>query len=80
MLDVGGKPLLEHVLGQVRDAGFRKVFLPVNYRGEQIERAFRRRASGSGSSIEYVHEPEPLRVGRRRSGSSARSSTGRSSS
>lgn len=58
MLEVGGKPLLETVLGHVRDAGFSKVVLLVNYQADTIERHF-----GDGGSlgvdITYVHEHEP---------------------
>jgi dTDP-glucose pyrophosphorylase len=59
MLDVGGRPLLETILGQVRDAGFTKVFMLVNYRAEAIESHF---GSGEelGLDIRYVREPEPL--------------------
>lgn len=59
MLTVGDRPLLETVLGQVKDAGFQKVFLLCNYRGEEIESYF---GSGErvGLELEYVHEPEPL--------------------
>src|SRR5256885_373961 len=55
MLDVGGRPLLETVLGQVRDAGFSKVFLLVNYRAEAIEAHF---GSGEelGLDLRYVRE------------------------
>ena len=58
MLDVGGKPLLEHALERVRDAGFSKAFLLVGYRAEAIESHF---GDGSelGLDLEYVREPEP---------------------
>jgi dTDP-glucose pyrophosphorylase len=59
MLDVGGRPLLETVLEQVASAGFGKVFLLVNYRGDEIEQHFGD-GSGLGLDIRYVHESEPL--------------------
>jgi NDP-sugar pyrophosphorylase family protein len=59
MLPVGGRPLLETVLGQVRDAGFSRVLMAVNYRAEVIEEHF---GDGSrfGVDIEYLHERRPL--------------------
>ena len=59
MLDVGGRPLLETILGQVKQAGFSKVFMLVNYRAEAIEEHF---GSGEelGLDISYVREPEPM--------------------
>lgn len=59
MLPVGGRPLLERVVAQIRDAGFSRVLIAVNYRGEVIERHF-----GDGSRyrvrIDYLREDEPL--------------------
>lgn len=59
MLDVGGRPLLETILGQVKEAGFSKVFMLVNYRAEAIEEHF---GSGEelGLDISYIREPEPM--------------------
>ncbi len=59
MLPVGGRPLLETVLGQVRSAGFSRVLMAVNYRSEVIEEHF---GDGSdfGVEIEYLHETRPL--------------------
>lgn len=59
MLPVGDRPLLETVVGQVREGGFSKIVLAVNYRSEVIEDHF---GDGSehGVDIAYVHEPEPL--------------------
>jgi dTDP-glucose pyrophosphorylase len=59
MLEVGGRPLLETVLEQVREAGFSRVLIAVNYRAEVIEEHF-----GDGSSlgmdIAYLREDRPL--------------------
>jgi dTDP-glucose pyrophosphorylase len=59
MLDVGGRPLLETVLEQVREAGFSRVLIAVNYHADVIERHF-----GDGSSlgvdIAYLREDRPL--------------------
>ena len=59
MLPVGDRPLLERMLAQVRDAGFSRVLMAVNYRAEVIERHF---GDGSefGIEIDYLREDEPL--------------------
>jgi dTDP-glucose pyrophosphorylase len=59
MLAVGGRPLLERLLEQVRDAGFSRVLMAVNYRADVIQEHF-----GNGSSfgvdIAYLREDRPL--------------------
>lgn len=59
MLPIGGRPLLEQVLDQVRDAGFSRVFIAVGYRADVIEEHF---GDGSeiGLAIEYLREDRPL--------------------
>lgn len=59
MLPVGDKPLLERVVGQVRTAGFSRVLIAINYRGDVIEEHF---GDGSryGVEIDYLREHEPL--------------------
>jgi dTDP-glucose pyrophosphorylase len=59
MLPVGGRPLLETMLDQVRDAGFSRVLMAVNYRADVIEDHF---GDGSrfGVAIDYIHEPQQL--------------------
>jgi len=59
MLAVGGRPLLERLLEQIRDAGFSRVLMAVNYRAEVIEEHF---GDGSrfGVDIEYLREERPL--------------------
>jgi dTDP-glucose pyrophosphorylase/CBS domain-containing protein len=59
MLPVGERPLLETVLGQVRESGFSKVLMAVNYRAEMIEDHFGD-GEGFGVEIEYVREQEQL--------------------
>ena len=59
MLPVGDQPLLERVLDQVRDAGFSRVLIAVNYRGDVIEEHFGD-GSGYGVEIDYLREHEPL--------------------
>jgi dTDP-glucose pyrophosphorylase len=59
MLPVGDKPLLERVVAQVRNAGFSRLLIAVNYRGDVIEEHF---GDGSryGVEIDYLREHEPL--------------------
>jgi dTDP-glucose pyrophosphorylase/predicted transcriptional regulator len=59
MLNVGGRPLLETVLDQVRDAGFSRVLMAVNYQAEAIEEHF---GDGGrfGIDIDYIREPTQL--------------------
>jgi NDP-sugar pyrophosphorylase family protein len=40
MIDVGGKPLLEHILDRLRDAGFSSALVVTGYKAEMIETAF----------------------------------------
>jgi NDP-sugar pyrophosphorylase family protein len=59
MLRVGGKPILETIIENFLDFGFRNFCLAVNYKAEIIKEYF-----GDGSkyacAIEYLHEKEPL--------------------
>jgi len=59
MLSVGGKPILERIIINARDQGFRQFSISLFYLGEMIEEYF-----GDGSkldvSIEYIKETEPL--------------------
>lgn len=59
MLLVGDQPMLEILLEQCIDSGFRRFYLSVNYLKEQIINHF---ADGSrwGVSIQYLVENEPL--------------------
>lgn len=59
MLPVGGRPLLETIIGTLCDQGFRRIRLAVNFRGDVIERHF-----GDGSrfncEIEYLRETKRM--------------------
>lgn len=59
MLRVGPRPMLDTVVDAFAAQGFRRIFLSINYRGEQIEAHF-----GDGSSrgldIRYLRETQPL--------------------
>jgi dTDP-glucose pyrophosphorylase/predicted transcriptional regulator len=59
LLKVGDRPLLELILQQLRAYGFHRVFISINYLGNQIEKYF---GDGRhhGVSIHYLREPEPL--------------------
>jgi len=59
MLPVGDKPLLELIIGQLRESGIRSVHVTTHYKGEVIEKYF---GDGRGHGVEmnYVGEGEPL--------------------
>lgn len=59
MLEVGGKPMLEHILDRAKGDGFRNFIISLCYLGEMIEEHF---GDGSrlGINIEYVREELPL--------------------
>jgi dTDP-glucose pyrophosphorylase len=59
MLRVGPRPLLESILLSYTDQGFRRFFIAVNHKAEQIEAHF---GDGRrlGVSIEYLRESMPL--------------------
>lgn len=59
MLPVGDRPLLERIIGQLRDAGIRHVNLTTHYRADAITEHF---GDGRefGVEIEYVSEEQPL--------------------
>ena len=59
MLKVGDRPILEIILENLVQSGFRRFFIAVNYKAEVIREHF-----GDGSrwnvSIRYLHETEPM--------------------
>jgi dTDP-glucose pyrophosphorylase len=59
MVEVGGKPMLEHIIQQFVRQGFSHFIITLNYLGHMIEEYF---ADGEmwGCKIEYVHEKESL--------------------
>ena len=62
MLPVGGKPILETILENFLEAGFRDFYFSTHYLPEIIQNYF---GDGSkfGCSITYVHEEKPLGTG-----------------
>lgn len=59
MLDIGGQPLLEIIVGQLREYGFRNINLAVNYLAEQIVEHFKD-GRDHGVNINYINETTPL--------------------
>jgi dTDP-glucose pyrophosphorylase len=59
LLEVGGKPILEHILERARAEGFRQFVLAIHYLGEMIEEYF---ADGRRWQVEirYLREAAPL--------------------
>jgi len=59
MLDVGGRPILEHIILKAKNSGFTNFIICVNFLGKVIEGYF-----GNGSrldiNIQYIYEKEPL--------------------
>lgn len=59
MLEVGGKPILQHIIEKARINGFKNIYISVNHLYDVIKDYF-----GDGSSfdlsIDYVHEDKPL--------------------
>jgi dTDP-glucose pyrophosphorylase len=59
LLKVGGRPVLELILQQLRSCGFHQLYISVNYLGHQIEQYFGD-GHDHGVSIEYLRESDPL--------------------
>ena len=59
LLKIGNKPLLETIIENLRDSGFRKFYITVNYKAEMISNYF---ADGRqwDISITYIKEKKPL--------------------
>jgi dTDP-glucose pyrophosphorylase len=59
LLSVGGKPILEHIIGRARAEGFHRFVLAIHYLGHMIEEYF-----GDGRrlqvQIDYIREESPL--------------------
>ena len=62
MIEVAGRPFLEHILLQLAAQGFQQILLLVGHRAEVIESHF---GDGStfGLAIRYSREPEPMGTG-----------------
>lgn len=59
MLPVGGRPLLEHTLTRLRDAGVQTVHITTHHAAEKITRYFGD-GRGIGLELHYLNEARPL--------------------
>ena len=59
MLEIGGKPMLEHIINNLKSQGFRKILISVNYLSENITSYFKT-GKNFGVYIEYIEEVKPL--------------------
>jgi NDP-mannose synthase len=59
LMPVGGRPILEIILHQLRRSGFRRVFVSLGYKGHLV-RAYLREIEPPGLDIEFLFEEEPL--------------------
>jgi len=59
MLPVGDRPLLEHIIGQLRQAGIRRVNLSTYYLADKVREHFGD-GGGLGMKLTYVTEDRPL--------------------
>lgn len=59
LIPVGGKPVLESIIEQLAEQGFRRIFLSVNYHADKVEAHF---GDGSewGVEISYLEENQRL--------------------
>jgi dTDP-glucose pyrophosphorylase/CBS domain-containing protein len=59
MLEVGGRPLLEHIVEQLQQSGVRRVSVTTHYKPEAIRDHFGN-GEGFGVEMNYVNEDSPL--------------------
>lgn len=59
MLRVGDKPILELLIEQFKEYGFRNFIISINYKGEVIEKYFKD-GNAFGVNIEYIKETKKL--------------------
>jgi len=62
MLPVGGRPVMERIVEQLRDVGIRHIHIATHYQSEKIVNHFGRGES-FGVNIDYVKEETPLGTG-----------------
>jgi dTDP-glucose pyrophosphorylase/CBS domain-containing protein len=62
MLPVGGRPLIEHIVAQLRDTGIEHIDIATYYQAEKI-RSHLGDGGAFGVSINYVQEKTPLGTG-----------------
>ncbi len=59
MLPVGGKPILEQIIGLFAEQGFWRISISVNYRGEMVREHFGT-GEGLGVEIDYIEEEQRM--------------------
>ncbi len=59
MLDISGKPMLEHIIDRAKEDGFRKFVISLHYLGHMIEEHFGH-GERHGVQIQYLREDTPL--------------------
>jgi dTDP-glucose pyrophosphorylase len=59
MLEVAGKPILEHIITRARNQGIKHFTISLNYLGEVIEKYFQN-GETLGVEITYIREEKPL--------------------
>lgn len=59
MLEIGGQPIMERIIGQLRDSGIGRVNVTTHYRHDQIADHFGD-GRNFGLNIDYVREDNPL--------------------
>lgn len=59
LLPIGKKPLIEHIVSQLRDSGVRRVSITTHFHGEKIRGHFGD-GSAFGVQMQYTEEKEPL--------------------
>lgn len=59
MLEISGKPILEHIIANAKNQGFYNFYISIHYLGEKIKNYF---LDGSkwGVNITYIEESKPL--------------------
>ncbi|HTS61517.1 MAG TPA: nucleotidyltransferase family protein [Candidatus Acidoferrales bacterium] len=62
MLPVGGKPVMEFIVDQLREVGVKRIHVATHYQAEKIMDHFGD-GRAFGVEIEYVHETRPLGTG-----------------
>jgi len=59
MLSVGGKPLMERIIGQLRESGIEQINITMHYKPEKIIDYFGD-GGGFGVKLNYINESQPL--------------------
>jgi NDP-sugar pyrophosphorylase family protein len=60
MIPVKGRPILEHIIGELRDQGVRDVILTIDYLGEKIQQHF---GDGAKFGVKFTYVPSAKPIG-----------------